>query len=340
MIRPLTPGDLWILRRKPRSQVMLYNESMLVKPHRPFWFGVRCVLEGSRRDGATFVFRERGLRAAAQAVGRSGRPEQDLVMLSAYGDGRGNPTDPDIWFRILEALCVSAGHHRVQRIYAALSQRHEELREIFRQLGFGGYTHQTVMRLEGPDWDQGITLAPMRQQARRDAWAIHKLYGAITPHPVQQAEARVARDWTLPLARSWSRPRRRGWVLGPEDNLHAYLHLTSGPVAHVLTLLIQPEARAMTTDILRFGLGQISDSLPIYLLLREYQRELLLPAEDLGFQPIGEQALLCKQTTETVRRPFLMPAREPATEPRAPIPTISSLSEDARRYVRTTRHYE
>src|SRR5215475_12519418 len=131
MIRLLKPADLLILRRKPRSQVMLYNEAMLVNPHRPFWFGVRCVLEGSRRDGATFVFRERGLRAAVQAVGRGGRPEQDIVMLSAYGDNRGHPTDPDIWFRILEALCASAANHRVQRIYAALSQRHEELREVF-----------------------------------------------------------------------------------------------------------------------------------------------------------------------------------------------------------------
>jgi len=319
---------------------MLYNETMLVKPHRPFWFGVRCVVEGNRRDGATFVYRGRGMRAAVQAVGRSGRPEQDIVMMSAYGDGRGHPTDPDIWFRILEQLCVSAGHHRVQRIYAALSQRHEELREVFRQLGFGGYSHQTVMRLEGPDWDQGITLAPMRPQARRDAWAIHKLYGAITPHEVQQAEARVARDWILPFTRGWKRPRRRGWVLGPEDNLTAYLHLTSGPVAHVLLLLLQPDARAITTDILRFGLGQISDTLPVYLLLREYARELLLPAEDLGFQPIGEQALLVKHTTEAVRRPFLMPAREPTTEPRAPIPTISPFDEDARRYDRTTRYHE
>ncbi|HEX9439852.1 MAG TPA: hypothetical protein VF909_09230, partial [Roseiflexaceae bacterium] len=153
-------------------------------------------------------------------------------------------------------------------------------------------------------------------------------------------EARVARDWTLPLTRGWSRPRRRGWVLGPEDNLTAYLHLISGPVAHVLTLMLRSDARAITTDILRFGLGQISDSLPVYLLLRDYNRELLLPAEDLGFQPIGEQALLFKQTTEAVRRPFLMPAREPSTEPRAPIPTISSLSEDVRHYVRTARHHE
>jgi hypothetical protein len=340
MIRPLTPGDLWSLRRKPRSQVMLYNETMLVKSHRPFWFGVRCILEGSRRDAATFVYRDRGSRAAVQAVGRSGRPEQDIVVMLAYGDGRGHPTDPDIWFRILEALCGSAGQHHVQRLYAALSQRHEELREVFRQLGFVGYTQQTVLQLEGPDWDQGITLAPMRPQARRDAWAIHKLYGATTPHAVQQAEARVARDWTLPLTRRWGRPRRRAWVLGPEDNLTAYLHLISGRAAHTMTLLLQPDARAITTDILRFGLGQIPDSLPVYLLLREYHRELLLPASDLGFQPIGEQALLFKQTTEAVRRPFLMPVREPATEPRAPIPTISSRTEDARRYVRTARDHE
>jgi hypothetical protein len=104
--------------------------------------------------------------------------------------------------------------------------------------------------------------------------------------------------------------------------------------------MVQPDARVITTDILRFGLGQISDSLPVYLLLREYTRELLLPAEDLGFQPIGEQALLLKQTTETVRRPFLMPAREPTTEPRTPIPTMSPLSEEARGYDRTTRHHE
>lgn len=340
MIRPATPGDLWTLRRKPRSQVMLYNEATLVSAHHPFWFGLRCLLDGSGRDGATFIYRERGMRAAVQSVGRSGRPEQDIVMMSVYGGGRGHPTDPDVWFRLLEALCVHAGHHRVQRFYAALSQRHEELREVFRQLGFVGYTQQTVLRLEGPDWDQGITLAPMRPQARRDAWAIHKLYGAITPHPVQLAEARLPRAWMPPLTQGWRRPRRRGWVLGPEDNLTAYLHLTSGPVAHILTLLLQPEAREIIADILRFGLAQVSDALPVYLLLRDYNRELLMPAGDLGFQPIGEQVLLFKQTTVAVRRSILIPALEGISEPGAPIPTISSLREDARHYGRPTRHHE
>jgi hypothetical protein len=330
MIRPVTPGDLWTLRRKPRSQVWLYNEAMLARPHRQFSFALRCLIEGSSRDGATLVYRERGMRAAAQAVGRSGRPEQDIVMLSAYGGGNGHPTDADAWFRLMEAICFQAGQRRVQRLYAALSQRHEELREIFRQLGFAGYTQQVVMRLEGPDWDQGVTLAPMRPQARRHDWAIHRLYGTITPHLVQQAEARVARDWQLPLTEGWRRSPRRGWVLGTDDNLIAALRLTSGPAAHVLTLLIHPDSRDIVTDVLRFGLGQISDRLQVYLLLREYQSELLAPASDLGFQPIGEQALLFKQTTVEARRPSLLPALEPRVEPRGPIPTISSLGEDAR----------
>lgn len=340
MIRPVTPADLWTLRRKPRTLVWLYNDSMLAAPHRPFWFGLRCMVEGAGREGMTLMYRERGLQAVVQAVGRSGRPEQDIVQFSAYGGDSGSPTDPDAWFRLLGELVSNAGHHRVQRIYAAVSQRHEELREIFRQTGFGPYSYQTVLRLDGPDWDQGTTLAPMRPQHRRDVWAIHKLYGAITPHSVQHAEVRAPRDWNLPLTRRWSPPRRSAWVLGPEDDLTAALQMLSGPSGHVLSLLVRPEARDATTDILRFGLANLSDTLPVYLLLREYQQELLLPAGDLGFQPIGEQALLFKQTTVAVRRSILVPALEPRREPQAPIPTISSMSEDVRPYASATRYHE
>lgn len=339
MIGSATLGDLWTLRRKPRSQVMLYNETMLARPHRATWFTLRCIFEGSGPDGATLMYRERGMRAMIQSLGRSGRPEHDIVLLASYGGGYGHPTDPDVWFKLVERLCVQAGHAQIQRIYAALSQRHEELREVFRQLGFSAYTNQTLLRLEGPDWDQGTTLASMRPQTRRSIWAIHKLYGAVTPRPVQHAEARDSRTWALTRAQAW-RPRARGWILGSDDNLTAYLHLTSGPSAHVFTVLLQPDARDITTDILRFGLGQISDDLPVYLLLRDYQRELMLPAGDLGFQPVAEQALFCKQTTVAARRPILVPHLEPALEPRTPIPTISSFSEDARTYVRSTRHYK
>lgn len=318
---------------------MLYNEQMLAKPHRWFWCAVRSMIEGSSYHGATMMLRERGVRAVAQTIGRKGRAEHDIVMLAAYGGGRGSPTDPDMWFRLIEQISVQAGRAHVQRLYAALSQGHSELREILRQIGFAHYTTQTVLRLEGPDWDQGTTVAPLRPQTQRSLFAIQKLYGMITPRPVQQAEVREGRTWKLPRAHA-NRTSMRGWVLGSDDNLSAYLHLTSHSAGHVLTLLLHPEAREIETDILRFGLGQIGDDLPVYLLLREYQRELLLPATDLGFQPIGEQALFVKHTTVPIRQTILRPIADPLLEPRVSIPAISSINEDTRAYVRSTRHHE
>lgn len=342
MIRSVAPGDLWALRRKPRSFVVLHNEALLAQPHRPLWFALRCMLRGSGRDCGMKVFHDRGLRAMVQAQGRYGRPEQDVVYLSAHGSrGRGLPSDRDIWFHLLERLCVNAGHNYVQRLFAAVPHQHNEVREIFRQLGFQSYANRMILQLSGPDWDQGTTLAPMRTQSRRDHWAIHKLYGAITPHLVQHAEARNSRTWLLPLAQRWSNLRRRAWVMGPDDDLAAYIQILSGAAAHVVTLLLRPDARDSMTDVLRFGLAQLHDTRTVYLLLREYQQELLTPAQDLGFQPIGEHTLLVKSTVAPVRRSVLLPALEPSLEPQVRIPNISTSREDiyshGRASVRTTR---
>lgn len=338
MIRPVTLGDLWAVRRKPRAQMVLYNEALLAQPHNALLYTLRGALLGAGREGATYVFRERGRTALVQALGRSWRPEQDIVYFAAFGAAsRMAPSDHDVWFRMLEQLCAQAARSHVQRIFAPLGHAHEELREVFRQVGFHAYTRQTVLQLAGPDWDQRTTLAPMRAQGRRDAWAIHKLYGSTTPHLVQHAEARTARAWMLPLAQRWSRRRRHGWVLGPDDDLVAYLHATSGPSAHVFSLLMRPDARDNATEVLRFGLAHLQDARSVYLILRDYQEELLAPLQDLGFQPIGEQSLLVKSTVVPVRRPVLLPALEPGREPRVTIPSIAAPGEDAIPYVRPAR---
>jgi hypothetical protein len=337
MIRTVAPGDLWSLRRKPRNQLVLYTEGLLAQAHKPSWFALRCMLAGNGRDRATMVYKDRSASAIVQAQGRGGRPEQDIVYLASSGPrGARVPSDYDLWFRILERLCFSAGQSHVQRLYAAIPSPHAEVREIFRQLGFQAYAHSSILHLSGPDWDQGTSLALMRGQARRDHWAIHKLYGAVTPHLVQHAEVRNARHWALPLPRPYARQRHQAWVLGPDDDLAAYLRLVSGAAGHVFSLLIRSDARELAVDVLRFGLAQLSDTRPAYLLLREYQGELLAPAHDLGFQPIGEQALLVKSTVVALRRPLLVPSFEPGLEPHAAAPRISTPREGPHSYVRTT----
>lgn len=334
MIRTVAPGDLWSLRRKPRNQLVLYTEGLLARSHRPVWFALRSMLAGNGRDRSTLIYKDRSGSAVVQAQGRSGRPEQDVIYLASGGTRQSRvPSDYELWFRLLERLCISAGHSHVQRLYAAIPGQQSELREIYRQLGFQAYTHASILHLSGPDWDQGTTLAPMRAQARRDHWAIHKLYGAITPHLVQHAEVRNARHWALPMPRL-SSIRRAAWVLGPDDDLDAYLRLVSGASGHVFSMLIKPDARDLAVDVLRFGLAQLSDSRPVFLLLREYQGELVARAHDLGFQPIADQALLVKSTVVALRRPLLVPAFEPGLEPQVSAPHISTPREDPQSYGR------
>ena len=331
MIRSVVPGDLWSLRRKPRHQVVLFTEELLAQVHRPAWFALRCMLRGNGRERSMAVYQERGVGAVLQAQGRRSRPEQDIIYLATTGPQTAwRASDYELWYRLLERICVTAGQHQVQRLYAAPPRLQADLREIFRQIGFQAFAHTTILQLSGPDWNQGTTLAAMRVQSRRDHWAIHKLYGATTPHLVQHAEVRNARHWALPLTQRWlSGAHRAAWVLGPADDLVAYLRLTSGSAGHVFSLLIRSAARDAAVEVLRFGLAQLSDTRPVYLFLREYQGELLASAQDLGFQSIGEQALLVKHMVVPARRSLLVPAREPSLELRAPAPRIAVPREDA-----------
>lgn len=334
MIRSVIPGDLWGLRRKPRHQFVLYTEGVLAQAHRPAWFALRCMLQGNGRERNSAIYQDRGSTAVIQAQGRYGRPEQDVIYVATSGTRSAQmPSDYEVWYWLLERICQNASASHVQRLYAALPREHSELREIFRQTGFHAYAHTTILQLSGPDWDQRTTLASMRFQARRDHWAIHKLYGAITPHPVQQAEVRNARHWAMPLTGDWIGPQRCAWVLGPDDDLTGYLRLISGPQGHVFSLMMRPNARDLAVDVLRFGLARLSDHRrPVYLLLREYQGELLAPAEDLGFQPLGEQALLVKHTVVPVRHMLLAPSLETGIDPRVPARRIAAPREDAKPY--------
>jgi hypothetical protein len=137
---------------------------------------------------------------------------------------------------------------------------------------------------------------------------------------VQHAEAKAARDWMLPLPTPWDGVKRRAWVLRQADQIIAALRVRSGREAHLMHLLITPDARELATDIVRFGISQIADTLPIWLVLRDYQEELLWSAEDLGFQPIDEQSLWVRHNVSFMRRSAFARVLEPTRESGSPSP--------------------
>jgi hypothetical protein len=107
-----------------------------------------------------------------------------------------------------------------------------------------------------------------------------------------------------------------------------------------MRLLVQPGARDEVPDMLRFGMGQIADTLPIWLVLSDYQEDLLWSAQDLGFQPFSEQSLLVRHNVAFIRRPALARVLEPNHEQGSPIPTIvPAANKQARFYAPQKRHH-
>ncbi len=340
MSRLLTPIDLFRLRRKARSLVVLDGDVALLRRHRVLLVAMRTILENHTRYSTTIV-RDGATSAILQARRRHSRPERELLALASYGPEQRYPSDHDMWFNLLEAHVVESARSRIQRLYATLDGNHTDLVEIFRQSGYAPFSREVLLRLDGPDWDQGIRLAAMAPQTRHDVWGVHQLYGQTTPRPVQLAEAKAARDWMLPLATPWERVKQRAWVQRHSDQVVASLHIHSGHEAHVMRLLVQPSARDEVPDMLRFGISQIADTLPIWLVLRDYQEDLLWSAQDLGFQPFSEQSLLVRHNVAFVRRPAFARVLEPNQDPGSPIPTIvPAAHKQARFYAPPERHYQ
>jgi hypothetical protein len=142
----------------------------------------------------------------------------------------------------------------------------------------------------------------------------------------------------LPLQTPWDGVKRRAWVLHNAAHISAALRVRSGREAHLMHLLIDPNARELATDMLRFGISQIADTLPIWLVLRDYQEELLWSAQDLGFQPIDEQSLWVRHNVSFMRRSAFARVLEPTRESGSPVPSIVPASEQARLYARTKRN--
>jgi hypothetical protein len=339
MSRLLTPIDLFGLRRKARSLVVLDGDISLLRRHRVVLLAVRSILENHSTHSTTVVGNG-PISAILQARLRHLRPERELMALASYGPDQRYPSDHDMWFNLLESHVVQSARDRIQRLYATLDNQHADLTEIFRQSGYAPFSRQLLLRLDGPDWDQGTRIAIMQPQTRHDVWGIHQLYGQTTPRPVQLAEAKTARDWMLPLATPWERTKQRAWVQRHTDQIVASLRIQSGREAHVMHLLVQPSARDEVPDMLRFGMSQIADTLPIWLVLRDYQEDLIWSAQDLGFQPFSEQSLLVRHNVAFIRRPAFARVLEPNHEQGSPIPTIvPAANKQARFYATHKRHH-
>ena len=209
------------------------------------------------------------------------------------------------WSKLLEHLIVDAGERGVVRLYARLSTDSPEL-ELFNQLGFHAYTHETLFHLQ---YEQAVErpdseTLKVREHRNRDCWFINQLYSSITPSPVQNAEQTTARTWEIHRGYLPRHNRESGLVLMEAEKAVAYIRILSYRNRHLLRIMNLDTSRQFLPELVQYALSTLKagPGTEVYCAVREYQMEQEAILEDLGFQRVfGRQAVLVKHTVQFVR---------------------------------------
>ena len=205
------------------------------------------------------------------------------------------PYDETAAYALLENLVIQAGEWGAENVLAAVDESQVVFSNL-RRIGFAVYSRQEV-------WRMPVLLHEDRLQNEHewheatpsDSEAVLRLCQSLLPPLVQRAEESFS---YCP----------KGLVVRREDEVLAYVQVTSGPRGICLLPIFHPQV----TDI-RPLLLDLADRLksiilsplerPVYCLVRSYQAGLSGILEDLGAEKMGEQALLVKHLAIRHRKP-------------------------------------
>jgi hypothetical protein len=221
-----------------------------------------------------------------------------------------------IWYRLLLHLCIVAGERQVQRLFACLVEG-SAAEDVFRQASFVAYCHEQVFCRSTSGAE--ARLSPRLRSVRsEDGLDVRRLWHRITPRPVLQAEGLDSTPGHSLLFETVGSGAEQGYVLrGDGREIWGYLHVSSRPRGVWLRLMVHPDARNASAEMLEHALAVLENHpQPIYCAVREYEGGLQAVLEDRGFAAIDAYSLLVKHTTVRVRQPLrkLVPALKKGAE--------------------------
>lgn len=258
----------------------------------------------------TFVIHENGpkqrARGVIQARVRKNRPEADITFIAPA-----LPYDADavtIWYRLLAGATRGLGGLGCQRLYAAVPAENGA-EEVFRQAGFVSFTREQIFFLAAPNaraaaHTNGIASGlTMRRMRKRDAWNVWRLYTAITPRPVQSAEARLTSDDAPKLDDWWENLGGTNYLLERDETLLGLVRISRGRLATWVRFHLTPQTAAVLDQIVQETIALIAQTRtrPIYVAVRDYEGGLAAALAAVGFTPRLERSHMVKHTTVRVR---------------------------------------
>jgi hypothetical protein len=320
-----SPGDSFRVYRLQRKGVILDLQRGLTQPHTPLWEAYLAFLTQQAMGQPTYVLYDpHDGEAFIQVRYRPHQAAADVTYLSpALSENR---QASKAWASLLDGACIEAASRGIQRVFANLTESSPEV-DVFYQAGFTLYAGEDVYRLPQIDGGQtGSDVPGLRPQQPEDWPAIQKLFVAITPQRVRQAEGGIA------VATGWEKNCQRYVLPGREgEDLAAVLIICAGGLAHWLRVLVHPDAQQefeidpesdIAEGLIRWGLVALNGyaSRPVYCNVRQYESGVRPGLHAVGFEPYTTRVLMVKHTVAWVKTaaPELIPALKSSAEPVPP----------------------
>jgi hypothetical protein len=331
LIRPFDLRDAKLVTRLQQMGTPLNIEEQLTHPRSPLRSALINNALSPHAGPSTFILDQKDengrLLGLAQMHARPGRPEQDVVFMSPALDAAGNGNHA-IWQRLLSHLCVQTAERGYFRLYASLPMDSEEF-HLFKNIGFLEYSQEDIYQLApAPKRACYKTILPLRPQCANDGWGLQKLYAALTPRPVQNAEGLAQGQWAL-IPRRWGEQGRlKGYVWEEEGELLGALRIRSGKRGYWIRTLLHPDALDQAEMLARAALNLTINNnprLPVYFSVRHYEVGWRSILTNLGFEPFTSQTLVVKAMAVRIRDKSLalLPALEKSPSEGAPTTAIS-----------------
>jgi len=311
-----TLRDLILIRKL--QGVVLPPEEALINSYSPLRAAVMGSLNPFRPDSfraVTYVLTHR--RDHQQLVGiaqiwENRRRSVAQVVYLAPDRKWGHPT---IWPRWLEGLCQRTGSGGIRRLMACLPVDDVRL-PAFQQAAFHIYAREDIFRLTHPpsptSLGRGVRFRPRRGE---DAWSLARLYDAITPPVVQQAEglSQAGRDEAICMPITTH--DTRGYVLELGQDILGYAEARCGSRGAWLRFLLHPQAGDMAEALVLGVLNRLPHR-RVYCSLPDYQGGVRATLREVGFESCGRQVLLVRHIAVFARKSAaeLVPALERGVE--------------------------
>lgn len=290
--------DLLALR-SIRQRFFLDQPAHRLSSGQPFQAGLKQLLPVAGARSRVFVART-GRRPVGFAVFGVANPDRRWV-LDGIGANLGVYEMQPVWEALVHVGVISAGLEGTKRLYARVPDG-SDLTPVLRANGFSPYASEVVLQAPTVAFNQATSR--VRRQTRSDVWAIHQLYMATVPQPVQYAEALTSHHWDI-YPRLAPAAVKAGWVIEEGYQIGAYLRAESRPESHVLEFMIDPQHGDLFPQLIAAALADLASMAPrqVYIMTRGYQGEFVAPLVERGFSVQLERHMHVKYTTALARAP-------------------------------------